>query len=179
MQLLRGALTVVLLALPVFNCAKSQESKLEEIALKAFLQKYDKDQGPSADALYSLALFDLNNDGNREVLVYLSGSPVWCGTGGCTLLILTPQGNSYSLVTDMSVTRPPISVLPTTTNGWRDLGVWVQGGGIVNGYDVVLKFNGKTYPENPTMPPSEKAERRQPAEILISDPPKNAKELYP
>jgi hypothetical protein len=44
--------------------------------------------------------------------------------------------------------------LPTKTNGWHDIGVFVAGGGINPGYVARLRFNGHSYPSNPSVPPA-------------------------
>ena len=79
---------------------------------------------------YLSASVDLNGDGMQEVIVYLIGGG-WCGSGGCTTLILGPQDTSYKVITKMTVTRLPIRVLTTTSNGLHDLPVVVRGGGIL------------------------------------------------
>jgi hypothetical protein len=33
--------------------------------------------------------------------------------------------------------------------------MWVEGGGIQPGYEAVLRFEGETYPQNPSVPPAE------------------------
>ena len=74
-------------------------SGMEE-SLKKFLQNYDGNPA-SADertTRYSAAFVDLNDDGTSEALVYLSG-PEWCGSGGCSLLILRPDGQSWKVIT--------------------------------------------------------------------------------
>ena len=58
--------------------------------------------------------------------MYLMGR-WWCGSGGCPTLILEREADSYKVVTRTTVTRPPIKVLPTISNGWRSISVWVQG----------------------------------------------------
>ncbi len=70
------------------------------------------------------------------------------------MLILSPRRNSYRLVTKVTITRTPIRLLNTTRHGWRDIGVFVQGGGIQPGYEAALSFDGKTYPRNPSVPPA-------------------------
>jgi hypothetical protein len=102
---------------------------------------------------YKRADADLNGDGRAEALVYVTDQS-YCGSGGCTLLVLSPQGRSFRVVMRSTVTRLPISLLPTSTYGWRDIGVTVAGGGI-NRPDVArLRFNGNRYPGNPTVPPA-------------------------
>jgi hypothetical protein len=53
-----------------------------------------------------------------------------------------------------SVTRPPIRVLETRHQGWKDIGVTVSGGGAGPAYEAALAFDGRRYPSNPTTPPA-------------------------
>lgn len=100
-----------------------------EESLKMFLQGYLR--GPSLrhdnTTRYSVAFVDLNGNGTSEAIVYVTGQR-WCGSGGCLTLILTRRDSSYRVVTRVPITRPPIRVLPRASNGWHDIGVWVQGG---------------------------------------------------
>ncbi len=117
---------------------------------------------------YFDAATDLNGDGRPEVVVYAYG-PMLCGTGGCNTLVFTPDASGYRLVANVSVSRPPIQAASRTTNGWRDLLVHVSGGGIVEGYDAELKFDGTSYPDNPTVAPAEPAADTGGAEVLIPE----------
>ena len=108
---------------------------------------------------YSVGLTDLNDDGRVEALVYAmdasgGGRADFCGSGGCDLYVLSLGRKSYRVVTAISVSRPPIGVLPTKTHGWHDVAVDIAGGGIIPGYQARLRFNGRTYPENPTVAPA-------------------------
>ena len=109
---------------------------------------------------YSVALADLNSDGRPEALIYAMSTtesdsgPDLCGSGGCELDVLVLSKTGYRHVSTISVTRPPIRVLQTVSHGWRDIGVLVAGGGILRGYEARLRFNGTTYPLNPTVPPA-------------------------
>jgi uncharacterized protein len=49
------------------------------------------------------------------------------------------------------VTNTPIGIATTTTEGWRNLIVRVRGGG-TRARDVELRFDGRSYPSNPTVP---------------------------
>ena len=107
----------------------------------------------AAPMQYAAAWTDLNGDGMDEAIVYLV-TPYFCGTGGCNTLVLTPAGPMYEKVGDISVSRTPITVMDTSTNGWKDLTVAISGGG--GKADVaLLKFDGKAYPGNPTVPPAQ------------------------
>lgn len=84
---------------------------------------------------------DLNDDGNEEIFVRLM-SPYFCGSGGCTFLLLDKYGE---IITKFTVTRAPIFAEPTKENGWslllvKDAGVFKE-----------LKFKEGTYPSNPSL----------------------------
>lgn len=87
--------------------------------------------------------YDLNNDQKKEIFVGLTG-PYFCGSGGCTILLLDSRGK---LVNKFTVTESPISIANTNSIGWRDLILHS------NGKDHLVKFNGKSYPSNPSVQP--------------------------
>lgn len=99
---------------------------------------------------YQSASVDLNDDDVPEVIV-LAKDREYCGSGGCTLCVLTPAADGYRVVTRMTVTRPPVRVLSTSSHGWRDLAVRIAGGGSLQPYDVALRFDGLSYPTNPSV----------------------------
>ena len=82
-------------------------------------------------------------------------------------LVLVRNDLSYKVLTKVSITRPPIRVLAKSSNGWRSLGVWVQGGGIQPGYEAELEFDGKTYPSNPSTPPAHKLTRQVAGQVVV------------
>ena len=86
---------------------------------------------------------DLNDDGKKEYLVGFKNS-YFCGSGGCTFYLLHNDG---SVITIFSVSDAPFITLKSKTNGWRDL--------VVNSNESLrsLKFDGKTYPPNPSVAP--------------------------
>ena len=125
---------------------------------------------------YKVALADLDNDRRPEALIYAMDSGdgtggSLCGSGGCELYVLSLKARSYRVITAISLTRPPIGVLPTMTHGWHDLAVRVAGGGIVPGYEARLRFNGRTYPENPTVSPATRLARGFGKVVIRSMPP--------
>jgi hypothetical protein len=97
-----------------------------------------------SDPLFSTGYADLNNDGLDDALVYLEGAQ-WCGSGGCTLMIFQRLGGSYKFISKSSITRTPISVAKTTSNGWKDFIVWSRGTGF-----VLMRYDGDKYPHNPS-----------------------------
>ena len=116
---------------------------------------------------YAVARHDLNQDGVAEALVFLTGQDQ-CGSGGCPLLVLRPAGNSWHLVTRISIVKPPIRALARRHDGWESIGVKVSGGGIVQPYEAVLDFGRKGYPTNPTVPPAHPSRTAIDGVVLIS-----------
>lgn len=107
---------------------------------------------PDAGSIdYALAWQDLDGDGADEAIVYLTG-PYFCGSGGCSLLVLTKAGAMWREVGKVSTVRTPIAVLATRSHGWRDLAVKVAGGGGPVG-TVLLRFDGAAYPGNASLAP--------------------------
>lgn len=80
------------------------------------------------------------------VLVYASG-PASCGSGGCTLLVLAPNRYlGYIVLGRILIVRLPIRVLKSKSHGFHDLVAFVEGGGIIPGYNARFSYNGKSYP---------------------------------
>jgi len=96
---------------------------------------------------------DLNADGLPETFIYVRDQ-AYCGSGGCNLYVLSPAGTGHRIVLRTTVTWPPITLLPTSTNGWRDIGVTVSGGGTRPSHMARLRFENGRYPSNPTTPPA-------------------------
>jgi hypothetical protein len=146
---------------------RAQPSAVDQ-SLRAFLQaRFQQDRENYPDTRYVSAWADLNGDGRPEALVYLL-SGAYCGSGGCNFMIFTPQGRSWRQVADMSVTNPPIRLPGTASHGWRDIAVTVAGGGSRR-HEALLAFNGRTYPDNPSVPPARALQRPMPGSVLISD----------
>ena len=87
--------------------------------------------------------YDLNEDGKKEIFVGLTGG-YFCGSGGCTQLILDDQGN---VISTFSVSGYPVIIDINKTNGWKDL---IMYSGSKN---RIVKFDGKKYPSNPSVLP--------------------------
>jgi hypothetical protein len=140
-----------------------------EQRLRIFLQRYLEEPGLKRDRTtrYYPAFASLTDDRTQEVVVYITGQS-WCGSGGCTTLILAPRGSSFMVVTRVTITRPPIRILDSKSNGWHDIAVRVQGGGIRPGYDAELSFDGKTYPCNPSFAPAKPLHQEGAGRVLVS-----------
>jgi hypothetical protein len=87
--------------------------------------------------------YDLNGDNRNEIFVGLTG-PYFCGSGGCTQLILDAKGE---VISSFTVSDYPIVISTESSNDWRDL--FILSG---EAYRLV-KFDGKSYPSNPSLLP--------------------------
>ncbi len=138
----------------------------DEVSLRKFLQDYVGDSDGEKATRFSSSFVDLKDDGSQQAIVYLFGDG-WCGTGGCTTLVLAPEGSSFRVVTKITITRPPIRVLTSRSNGWHNISVQVRGGGVQPGYEAELAFDGKSYPINPSTPPARRLTRRTVGEVVV------------
>ncbi len=158
MYLKRSFIPTVVLSLALVGCVQSKKLKEAEqpnisvstdaAALKSqqFAQVILEYTQENSLPRYSLSMTDLNNDGIEDAIVLLQGQN-WCGSGGCTLLVL--QGlaeEKYQVVSVSTVVDSPIYALSYRTNGWRDLMVYSKGTGSVR-----LQFDGNKYPSNPSL----------------------------
>ncbi|GGK10714.1 hypothetical protein GCM10007962_01070 [Yeosuana aromativorans] len=109
--------------------------------LKNDYLKSDYDILMDNDKKFQLAEIDLNSDGKNEVFVNFFSS-YFCGTGGCTLLLLS---NDLKPITKFTVTRTPLYIQKEVENGWNTI--------LVRFGDKFVKLvnNGKTYPNNPSV----------------------------
>jgi hypothetical protein len=140
-----------------------------EDPLRVFLRSYLRTFpfGDDPTTRYSAAVVDLSGSGKNQAIVYVTGR-AWCGTGGCVALILTRSAASYRVVTKLTVTWPPIRVLRSASRGWRSIAVRVAGGGIRPGYEAELRFDGATYPSNPSAPPARRLSGNAPGDVALS-----------
>ena len=158
-----AAVLTVTLSIPLLAGDLSQTFQKRAVppndSLRNFLRTYLKGRSAQEDRTTYLSAASVRLSGNRgsEVIAYVTGQG-WCGSGGCLTLILAPRDQSFRVVSSITVSRPPIRVLRSVSNGWHDIGVWVQGGGIQPGYEAILRFDGKSYPSNPTIPPASRSE---------------------
>ena len=105
---------------------------------------------------YRAAFVDLNADSITDALALMS-DPLYCGSGGCTLLVFRGTSGGFELLSRSTVSREPIYVLSEATSGWKALAVHVAGGGVA-AHQALLRFDGERYPLNPsTQPPVDEA----------------------
>lgn len=120
----------------------STEIKLKNFMINDYV-KEDIKFLTEADRKFQYENIDLNGDGITETFVRFS-SPYYCGSGGCTFLLLD---NHQKIITKFTVMEAPIYVQKITKNGWAVL--------LINDRGVFkeLSFNGKKYPSNPSILP--------------------------
>lgn len=171
MLIARGVVGSVLLMLAGSSAFSQMQESItpssQSEALKTYLRGYLSLGGkvhPDTTTRITTARVKISG-GNVEDLVYVSGQR-WCGSGGCMLLILEPSDSTFKVLGKVTIVQLPIRLLSSTKYGHPDIGVTVAGGGILEGYEAVLSFNGKNYPRNPSLPPSLKVTAAQ-GEVII------------
>lgn len=155
-------------ALAISTCLTATPQRINQMLSKDedSVRKFLRTQNDDKETYYIAAFRDLNGDGVPEAIVYLLGGGS-CGSAGCNLLVLQRAGDSWKVVSTMTIVNPPIRVLDSTANGWHSLGVWVEGGGIRSGYEAQMRFDGRKYPGNPSVAPAIKTKSRVPGEVVI------------
>jgi hypothetical protein len=129
--------------------------------LLAAVQLHAEKAGVRQVVRWRQALVELNGDGVHDAVVLLL-DPDWCGSGGCTMLVLKGSKRGYAVQSSSSVTDAPIRVSPVVVSGWKTLIVYSRGRG-----DVLMRFNGKRYPDDPSLMPKASAAQIRAAARLI------------
>ncbi|EJL69163.1 hypothetical protein [Chryseobacterium populi] len=127
--------------------------------LRKKLLKDDMNILTGSDRIFRYTEADLNGDNNKEIFIMMNGS-YFCGTGGCTVFLLNSKGQKISRFT---VVGGPIAISSDKANGWADLIIPSRG----QNYQV--KYNGKTYPGNPTVQPEFKGMIPSSFRIVLRD----------
>lgn len=142
--------------------ASAGDMKALEKAIKAWAEE-------SAVPTYKHSFADLNDDGVDDAVVLITDNQ-YCGSGGCSFVIFRGMAGGFKLVSSSTITREPILLLPEKKKGWHTLSVLVAGGGAKPG-QVMMRFDGKKYPGNPSMQPKAKKNDLKDAKTLISENP--------
>lgn len=142
------------------------ETKRDIFLEKALIKEFDLEQGLD-NTRYYYNKVDLNDDGISEIFAFVVGSFV-CGTGGCSAVIFKHENGEYKLLSRFSLVRNPIIISNKKTNGYRDIIMKVSGGGIES-FFAELKYDGKTYPSNPSVQPKIKPGTKVEGEAIIAD----------
>jgi putative lipoprotein len=159
---------VSLLGFIGFSGSSQAEPVTNPVLIKALETYIAKEGANPKETQYRIAEIDLNGDKKKDALVLLQDG-YWCGTGGCSMLIFTNKNNDFKLVSAISLVRDPVIVSGTKTKNWRDIIVHVSGGG-GDSKNVALKFNGSTYPTNPSLLKPLATNAKTQGKTVFSDP---------
>ena len=85
------------------------------------------------------------------MFVYLV-APSLCGTGGCSAAIFKEGNGDYNLLSRFSLVNNPVIISNSKTKGYKDIIMNVYGGGIES-FFALIKYDGTTYPSNPSIQP--------------------------
>ena len=89
--------------------------------------------------------YDLNDDGENEIIGFISNSAYW-GTAGFNLFILQKDKNNNYLEKTLALNFDPalkFYILPNKTNGFKD--IVIHGSIAYKFRQVIVKYNGKFY----------------------------------
>ena len=145
--MLRGGLIGLALGMLCYamagdSLAQNRKLSPQEAALQKVVKAY-ADEKKVKGSTYAVAFVDLNDDGDKEAIVYFTNYG-WCLTGGCTTMILAPiqtaSGETYEIMSMLWAVYPPIRVLETKTKGWHELATAIPGG------ESAISHNGTQYP---------------------------------
>lgn len=129
------------------NSSSKQTADLVRLTLKdKYKSDLEKNLVDSLSRKFIFFEYDLNGDSKKEIFVGLTG-PYFCGTGGCTIMLLDNQGNE---ITNFTVSDYPVVIDNKKTGNWNDLFI------MSNGKYHVIKSVGKNYPSNPSTQPVSK-----------------------
>lgn len=146
------------LGTPSFGNEKTElVAKIKNYIINNYLTEADLRAIAEDDRKFQLYQIDLNDDGKKEIFVDFKTS-YFCGTGGCSLLLLN---NQIEPITKFTVTRTPLYVERNLDNGWK--AIWIQS----DGKWRKLTFKDGSYPSNPSI-----------VEVSSDSPPKDAEVLF-
>jgi hypothetical protein len=129
------------------NAVNPQAIEERNSSINAALEKLGDGVAPN----HEIAWFDLDGDGKQEAIVLMTSGADWCGTGGCTLVVLKQNAGSWRVVSQTPACRAPVVLLDGKSNGWRDLAVVTQGGGELARKMSLLKFLKNGYVKHDEM----------------------------
>jgi hypothetical protein len=91
---------------------------------------------------YMYTFVRLSSENRPEAVVFLQGEG-WCGTGGCTTLVLARNDSGYKIISHIPATPLPIRLLKAKSHGWHNLAVWTPTDGVF--HEELLVFDGARY----------------------------------
>ena len=142
----RSSLRLLLTGMVLGLGASTAQAEAPPPELLTAVRTYTLNRGDEKPPEFKHALVDLNEDSVTDAVVLLTGS-LWCGTGGCRMIIFKGKaGGGYVPHSASTISREPIRVLPEKLHGWHTLVVNTKGLG-----DVLMPHGAKVYPANPSM----------------------------
>lgn len=81
---------------------------------------------------YQFHLIDLNGDGIRDAVVYVTDRS-FCGGAGCPLLTFKGVPESFDFIASSGAVQKPVYALEEVHNGWRTLAGFVGFGAFRSG----------------------------------------------
>lgn len=139
--------------------------KIENYILTEYLTERDLRTMSTEERKFQLYEIDLNNDGKKEFFINFV-TPYFCGSGGCSVLLLSDQ---MEAITEFTVTRTPIYVEESMENGWRILMVQSEGK-----WRKLIYEDGE-YPSNPSVVEINNSGPTEGANILFDNDQNNLK----
>ena len=144
MSCLSASVLLILTGLTAFESVSAKPPAAPEIlAVRRFLRAEEiRDKDDLSARFWTSRL-----PGTSLILAYVQ-SQGDCGTGGCTLLLLRPNGASFKVESYYPAILRPVTLLPTRHSDQPDLGVRCRCASTENGwavYQVPLRFNGWRY----------------------------------
>ena|SRR2546426_446983 len=87
---------------------------------------------------------------------------IGAGQEAVTCLVFRAAANGFTLVSTSTITNEPIRVSPEKSHGWRTLIVLAKGKG-----DVLMPFDGRRYPLNPSLQPKATPAQVSAAQVVM------------
>lgn len=124
---------------------------LSDDVLKNSIEEFLLTKSAPPNSVYEFERVDLNDDGRREALVLFSlPHHYWCGWDGCPMAIFQPHADKFTLLGLVNSVRAPVYLSYRKNNGWKDIVLRVSGARMPD-KNVVLKYDGKSYPNTPML----------------------------
>lgn len=125
----------------------------DDDALRSAVMSFLKSSGAPVSSSYAFTRVDLNGDRRRDAIVlFKTPYGYWCGAHGCTMLVFKAHDTRFSMLSSIQPVREPVYVSYGQTNGWNDLIARVSGRWD-KAKNVALRFDGSSYPANPSNQP--------------------------
>lgn len=96
---------------------------------------YGIDEENCLETRYYYNYYDLNQDGQDEVIAMVLSEELTGGSGNPVLILSQAEGEFFVLES-FAWAHTPIYVRESTTNGWRDIVLNIYGKGLENGYRI-------------------------------------------